>query len=62
MVKEKYNVWWYWHWKQKFCCYKCPIFKNDVNIDKICISKKIFSRKKIWEYFIGYLDDFKIKV
>ena len=48
--------------KAKVLHYKCPTFKTDVNIDKICISKKIFSMKKIWEYFIGYFDDFKIKI
>ena len=47
--------------KNKFHCYKNPIFLDDVDIDNIFISKKISTSEKNYKYFIGYTDDHKIK-
>ena len=47
--------------KYKFHHYKNPTFLNYVDIDIIFISKDISSNKKNYKYFIGYIDDFKIK-
>ena len=36
-------------------------FLKDVNIQKVLVSKKIFSGETIYKYFIGYLyDDYKV--
>ena len=41
---------------------KVLYFLEDVEIDKVLVSKKISSGKKIYKYFIGYLcDDYRIK-
>ena len=44
-----------------FHCYKDPIFLNDVGINNIIVSNKISSGKKHYEYFIDYVDEYKIK-
>ena len=48
--------------KNKFYRYKSPIFKKDVDIEKVLVSHKISSGGKYYTYFIGYLyNDHKIK-
>ena len=48
--------------KDKFYYYKTPIFLDDVNINNILVSNKIFSDEKNYKYFTGYLyDDYEIK-
>ena len=48
--------------KDKFYYYKTPIFLEDVNINNILVSNKIFSGEKNNKYFTGYLyDDYEIK-
>ena len=48
--------------KNKFYCHKTPIFKKDVDIEKVLISNKIFLGEKHCNYFIGYLyNDHKFK-
>ena len=48
--------------KDKFYYYKTPIFVEDVNINNILVSNKIFSGEKNNKYFTGYLyDDYEIK-
>ena len=41
--------------KNKFYCYKSPIFLKDVDIEKVLVSNKISSGEKNYKYFIGYL-------
>ena len=41
--------------KNKFYGHKSPIFKKDVDIEKVLVSNKIFSDEKNYKYFIGYL-------
>ena len=46
----------------KFCLHKSPIFKKDVDIEKVLICNKISSGKKSYKYFIGYLySNYKVK-
>ena len=46
----------------KFCLHKSPIFKKDVDIEKVLICNKISSGKKSYKYFIGYLyNNYKVK-
>ena len=48
--------------KDKFYYYKTPIFLEDININNILVSNKIFSGEKNNKYFTGYLyDDYEIK-
>ena len=37
--------------------FKSPISKEDMDIEKVLVSKKISSDEKNYEYFIGYLDN-----
>ena len=47
-------------YQMKFTTIK-SYFLKDVNIQKVLVSKKIFSGEKIYKYFIGYLyDDYKV--
>ena len=47
--------------KNKFYGNKNPTFKKDVDIEKVLVSNKMSSGKKIYNYFIGYLhDDYKV--
>ena len=41
--------------KNKFYGHKSPIFKKDLDIEKVLVSNKIFSDEKNYKYFIGYL-------
>ena len=43
--------------KRRFHRYENLIFLEDVYIDKILMSNKIFSSRKNFKYFIGYMDD-----
>ena len=47
--------------RRKFHYRKKVIFVKDVDIDNILISKKISSGKKSYQYFIGYMDDYRVK-
>ena len=48
--------------KNKFYRYKSTTFSKDVDTENVLLCKKIFSGKKNYKYFIGYLcDDYKIK-
>ena len=48
--------------KNKFYCYRSPIFLKDVDIEKVLVSNKIFVGEKNYKYFIGYLyNDNKVK-
>ena len=48
--------------KNKFCCHKTPIFKKDVDIEKLIVFTKIFLRKQNYKYLIGYLhNDDKVR-
>ena len=42
--------------KQKIHQDKCPISINNVDINKIVVSNKVFFDKKGFKYFIGYKD------
>ena len=49
--------------KQKFYCYKCLIFLEDVNTDNILVSNKRYSSEINNKYFIAYLhDDYKTTI
>ena len=38
------------------------LFSEDVDIEKVLVSNKIWSGEKNYEYFIGYLhDDYKVE-
>ena len=41
--------------KNKFYYHKSPILLKDVDIEKVLVSKKIFSGEESYKYFIGYL-------
>ena len=41
--------------KNKFFCDKIPVHLRDVDIEKVLVSNKIYSGKKKFKYFIGYL-------
>ena len=48
--------------KTKFYHSKSPIFKKDVDIEKVLVPKNSFGKKKNQKYFIGYLyNDQKVK-
>ena len=48
--------------KDKIYYYKTPVFLEDVNINNILVSNKIFSGEKNCKYFTGYLyHDYEIK-
>ena len=48
-------------WRKKFCGNESPVFKKDVDIEKVLVSNKMSSGKKIYNYFISYLhDDYKV--
>ena len=48
--------------KNNFYLHKSPIFKKDVDIEKVLVSKKILFGKKIYKNFIGYLyNDHNVK-
>ena len=54
MVKLKFE-------ENKFYGNESPVFKKDVDIEKVLVSNKMSSGKKIYNYFIGYLhDDYKV--
>ena len=40
--------------EKKIYRHKSPIFLEDVDIEKILVSKKISSGEKFYKYFIGY--------
>ena len=40
---------------KKICGHKNPIFKKDVDIEKVLVFNKISSDKKNYKYIIGYL-------
>ena len=47
--------------KNRIYHHKTPIFKKDVDIKKVWVSKKITSGQKKYKYFIGYLyNDHKV--
>ena len=47
--------------ENKFYGNEIPVFKKDVDIEKVLVSNKMSSGKKIYNYFIGYLhDDYKV--
>ena len=49
--------------KINFYRHKSPIFKKDVDTEKVLVSNKISSGKKNYKYFIGYLyNDHKVKL
>ena len=39
--------------KNKFYCHKSPVFKKDVDIEKVLVSNKISSSEKNYKYFVG---------
>ena len=41
--------------KNKFYCHRTPIFLEDVDIEKVLISSKIYFGEKNYKYLIGYL-------
>ena len=41
--------------KNKFYCHKSPVFKKDVDIEKVLVSNKISSAEKSYKYFVGQL-------
>ena len=46
--------------KNKFYCHKSPIFKKDIDIEKVLVCNKISSGERNYKYFIGYLcNDYK---
>ena len=48
--------------KNKFYLYKTPMFKNDVDIEKVLKCNKISFGRKSYKDFIGYLyNDLKVK-
>ena len=48
--------------KNKFYHRKTPIFKKDVDIEKVSVSNKISFGEKNYKYFIGYLyNDHKVE-
>ena len=48
--------------KNKFYCYKSPVFLKDVDTEKVLGSKEISSSEKNYKHFIGYFyDDHKVK-
>ena len=47
--------------KNKFHRIKSPILINDIDINKIIVSKKLPFGKRDVIYFIGYKDDKKIR-
>ena len=47
--------------KYKFCQSESPISINDININKIVVSKKLPFTKQDFRYFNGYKDDRKIR-
>ena len=56
------KVWWYWNWKKRFYCHKCPVPLRDADIEKVIVSKKISFRWKNCKYLFGYLyNDHKVK-
>ena len=49
--------------KINFYRHKSPIFKKDVDTEKVLVSNKISSGKKNYKYFIGYLyNDHKVNL
>lgn len=42
--------------KRKLQRYKYPCFLEDIDIDNIWISNKVFSGEENYRYFIGYAD------
>ena len=40
--------------RKKNHCHERPIFSEDVDIEKVLVSNKIFSGEKNYKYFIGY--------
>ena len=47
--------------KSIFHRYKSPIFKKDVDIEKVSVYNKISSSGKSYKYFIGYLQNDQVK-
>ena len=47
--------------KSIFHRYKSPIFKKDVDIEKVSVYNKISSSEKSYKYFIGYLQNDQVK-
>ena len=48
--------------KNKFYLHKSPTFVEDVDTEKVLVSKKISSGEKNYKYFIGHLyNDYKLK-
>ena len=48
--------------KNTFYRLESPIFKKDVDIEKVLVSSKISSGEKSFEYIIGYLfNDYKVE-
>ena len=47
--------------KHKFCNHKNPILIDDVDINKIVISKEVSFGIKDFKYLIGYKDNEKVK-
>ena len=47
--------------KRKFCYHKNPLLIDDVDLDKVLRSDKVYFGKKSFQYFIGFKDEeFKI--
>ena len=50
-----FRVWEYWYRKKmNFCSRKSCIFKKDVDIEKVLVSKRISTGEKNYKYFIGF--------
>ena len=48
--------------KKKYFSYKTPIFRKDVDIEELLVSKKIYFDEKKYKYFTGYLyNNHKVK-
>ena len=48
--------------KNKFYRHKSPIFFEDIDIEKVFVSNKIYSAEKSYKYFIAYLyNNHKVK-
>ena len=62
MGRETITLWDIEIEKTKFYHSKSPIFKKDVDIEKVLVPKKSFGKTKNQKYFIGYLyNDQKVK-
>ena len=53
---KTYKVWWYWNWKIQISPIQIPIAIENINVNKIEVSNKIYFDKNDFKYFISYKD------